>query len=123
MTRAVARIVAGRQKKLYMGNLDSKRDWGYAKDYVKAMWLMLQQDEPDDYAIATGQANSLQDFVVEVFSNLGLNWEDHVQVDQSLYRPTDIALSCGNATKAQEKLGWKAKYDMRDVAHMMVDAV
>lgn len=116
-------IARGKSQFLYLGNTSIKRDWGWAPEYVEAMYRMLQQDEPDDYAIATGQANSLQDFVVEVFSYLGLNWEDHVQVDQSLYRPTDIALSCGNAAKAQEKLGWKAKYDMRDVAHMMVDAV
>ena len=116
-------IARGKSQTLYLGNTLIKRDWGWAPEYVEAMYRMLQQDDPDDYAIATGQANSLQDFVVEVFNYLGLNWQDHVQVDQSLYRPTDIAISCGNATKAHEKLGWKAKYDMRDVAHMMVDAI
>ncbi|NEP55267.1 MAG: NAD-dependent epimerase/dehydratase family protein, partial [Moorea sp. SIO3C2] len=116
-------IARGKSQTLYLGNTSIQRDWGWAPEYVDAMYRMLQQEEPDDYAIATGQANSLNDFVIAVFQYLGLNWEDHVQVDQSLYRPTDISLSCGNATKAHEKLGWKAKYDMRDVAQMMVDAV
>lgn len=116
-------IARGKSQTLYLGNTSIQRDWGWAPEYVDAMYLMLQQDEPDDYAIATGQTNSLHDFVIAVFSYLGLNWEDHVQVDESLYRPTEITVSCGNATKAQEKLGWKAKYAMRDVAHMMVDAI
>ncbi|MEM9215064.1 MAG: GDP-mannose 4,6-dehydratase [Cyanobacteria bacterium P01_F01_bin.150] len=120
---AASEIARGKSQILYLGNTSIQRDWGWAPEYVDAMYRMLQQDEPDDYAIATGQSNSLQDFVAAVFSCLGLNWEDHVQVDQNLYRPTDIAVSCGNATKAQEKLGWKAKYTMRDVAQMMVDAV
>ena len=116
-------IARGKSQTLYLGTTSIQRDWGWAPEYVDAMYRMLQQDEPDDYAIATGQATSLQDFVVEVFSYLGLNWQDHVQVDETLYRPTDIAISCGNANKAQEKLEWKAKHDMRDVAHMMVDAI
>lgn len=116
-------IARGKSQTLYLGNTSIQRDWGWAPEYVDAMYLMLQQDKPDDYAIATGQTNSLHDFVIAVFSYLGLNWEDHVQVDESLYRPTEITVSCGNATKAQEKLGWKAKYAMRDVAHMMVDAI
>lgn len=120
---AASEIARGKNKTLFLGNTSIQRDWGWAPEYVDAMYRMLQQDEPDDYAIATGQANSLHDFVIAVFSYLGLNWEEHVQVDQSLYRPTDISRSCGNAAKAHEKLGWKAKYDMRDVAHMMVDAI
>lgn len=120
---AASEIARGKSQTLYLGNTSIQRDWGWAPEYVDAMYRMLQQDEPDDYAIATGQTNSLQDFVVEVFNYLGLNWQDHVQVDHNLYRPTDIAISCGNATKAKENLGWQAKYTMHDVAHMMVDAI
>ena len=123
IARTASEIARGKPQTLYLGNTSIQRDWGWAPEYVDAMYRMLQQDEPDDYAIATGQTNSLHDFVIAVFRYLGLNWEDHVQIDESLYRPTEIAISCGNATKAHEKLGWKAKYTMRDVAHMMVDAI
>lgn len=116
-------IAQGKENRLYLGNTSIRRDWGWAPDYVEAMYQMLQQDEPEDYAIATGKASSLEDFVDEVFSHLGLRWQDYVQVDPALLRPTDIAVSCGDATKAKEKLGWQAKYDMRAVAQMMVDAV
>ncbi|MGB3492413.1 MAG: GDP-mannose 4,6-dehydratase, partial [Elainellaceae cyanobacterium] len=91
-------------------------------DYVEAMYQMLQYEKPDDYVIATGQANRLQDFVEEVFNYLDLDWEKHVDVDKSLFRPTDIAVSCGNPSKAQQKLGWQAKHTMQDIARMMVDA-
>ena len=116
-------IAQGKSQTLYLGNTSIRRDWGWAPEYVEAMYLMLQQDEPDDYAIATGHATSLEDFVNEVFHYLGLNWHDHVSVDKSLFRPTDIAVSCGNTQKAQDQLGWKAKYDMKAVAQMMVDAM
>ncbi|NEQ98445.1 MAG: GDP-mannose 4,6-dehydratase [Cyanothece sp. SIO2G6] len=116
-------IAQGKESTLYLGNTSIRRDWGWAPDYVEAMYQMLQQDTPDDYAIATGKANSLEDFVDAVFRHLGLRWQDHVQVDAGLLRPTDIAVSCGDATKAKEKLGWQAKYDMQAVAQMMVDAI
>ncbi|MEL6223177.1 MAG: GDP-mannose 4,6-dehydratase [Cyanobacteria bacterium J06627_8] len=116
-------ISRGKNIKLYLGNTSIQRDWGWAPEYIEAMYLMLQHAEPDDYVIATGQTSSLQDFVAEVFAYLGLDWKDHVEVDQSLFRPTDIAFSGGDASKAQTKLGWQAKYLMKDVAHMMVDAV
>jgi len=115
-------IAQGKAQTLYLGNTEIQRDWGWAPDYVEAMYRILQQDHPDDYTIATGQMNSLHDFVVAVFDYLGLDWEKHVETDSTLFRPTDIAISCGNPAKASEKLGWQAKYAMRDVARMMVDA-
>jgi GDPmannose 4,6-dehydratase len=116
-------ILRGKNVKLYLGNTSIQRDWGWAPEYVEAMHLILQQDDPDDYVIATGQTNSLEEFVAEVFAYLGLNWQDHVEIDKSLFRPTDIAVSGGDASKAHTKLGWQAKYAMKDVAHMMVDAL
>jgi GDPmannose 4,6-dehydratase len=116
-------IAAGKIDKLCLGNISIQRDWGWSPEYVEAMYLMLQQDCPDDYVIATGASHKLEEFVAEVFSYLGLNWREYVEVDSSLFRPTDIAVSQGNAAKAKEKLGWQAKYSMRDVAHLMVDAV
>ncbi|HEY9698530.1 MAG TPA: GDP-mannose 4,6-dehydratase [Trichocoleus sp.] len=116
-------IARGQDKKLYLGNISIQRDWGWSPEYVEAMYLMLQQEQPDDFVIATGVANALEEFVIEVFAYLGLDWREHVEVDKSLYRPTDIAVSRGNATKAKECLGWQAKYTMKDIAQMMVDAV
>ena len=116
------RIANGSQERLSLGNIDVQRDWGWAPEYVEAMWLMLQQDEPDDYVIGTGETNSLKDFVKTVFSILGLNWEDHVDLNPELLRPTDIMVSKANPAKAIEKLGWKAKHKMADVARMMVEA-
>lgn len=115
-------IAQGKPEKLFLGDISIQRDWGWSPEYVEAMYLMLQQEQPDDYVIATGQTNRLEDFVMEVFSYVGLNWQDHVEVDRSLFRPTDIAVSWGDASKAKQKLGWQAKYTMKDVAHMMVDA-
>lgn len=115
-------IAQGKSEKLFLGDISIQRDWGWSPEYVKAMYLMLQQEQPDDYVIATGQMNQLENFVAEVFAHVGLNWQDHVEIDRSLFRPTDIAVSWGNATKSKQKLGWQAKYTMRDVAHMMVDA-
>ncbi|MBF2048269.1 MAG: GDP-mannose 4,6-dehydratase [Leptolyngbya sp. IPPAS B-1204] len=116
-------IANGKFEKLYLGNIEIQRDWGWSPEYVEAMYRMLQQDQPDDFVIATGQTSSLQAFVAEVFAYLGLDWQDHVEIDKSLYRPTDIAVSCGDASKAKQRLGWQARYTMKDIAHMMVDAV
>ena len=116
------RIAQGSKEKLYLGNISVKRDWGWAQEYVEAMWLMLQQEQPDDYVIATGVSCSLEEFVAQSFNCLGLNWRDYVVSDPKLLRPTDIAISQGNPTKAREKLGWQAQYDMHDVVKMMVEA-
>ncbi|MDJ0557192.1 MAG: GDP-mannose 4,6-dehydratase [Microcoleaceae cyanobacterium MO_207.B10] len=118
----VCRIANGSQEKLHLGNISVKRDWGWAPEYVEAMYLMLQQDEADDYVIATGQSYALEDFVVQAFTAVGLNWENYVEVDRSLYRPTDISVGRGNPAKAAEKLGWKAHFQMPDVVRMMVEA-
>ncbi|MEB3281106.1 MAG: GDP-mannose 4,6-dehydratase [Lyngbya sp.] len=119
---SACRIAAGSEEKLYLGNISVQRDWGWAPEYVEAMYKMLQHDEPDDYVIATGQTSSLQDFVAEAFTCVGLNWEDYVETDQSLYRPTDIAVGRANPVKAKAKLGWEAQYKLRDVVRMMVEA-
>lgn len=122
ITMAVARIVAGRQKKLYMGNLDSKRDWGYAKDYVKAMWLMLQQDQPEDYVIATGETHTVQEFLEQAFGYVNLNWEDYVEFDERYLRPAEVDLLIGDSTKAQQKLGWKPSITFDQLVAIMVEA-
>jgi GDPmannose 4,6-dehydratase len=115
--------IASRQlDKLRLGNLAVHRDWGWAPEYVEAMWLMLQQEKMDDYVIATGETNGLTDFVAEVFSAVGLDWKDHVENDDSLMRPSDIEKSYANPAKADRNLGWKARYRMRDVARLMVEA-
>jgi len=119
---AVSRIAQGSQEKLYLGNVDIKRDWGWAPEYVEAMYKILQQEEPDDYVIATGESYTLEEFVVAAFDSVGLNWQDYVITDRSLFRPTDLAISRGNPTKAREKLGWQAQYKMPDVVRMMVQA-
>ncbi|WP_293064242.1 GDP-mannose 4,6-dehydratase [Okeania sp. SIO2B3] len=117
----VCKIANGSNEKLHLGNISVQRDWGWAPEYVEAMYLMLQQDEPDDYVIATGESYPLQDFVIEAFATVGLNWQNYVEVDQSLYRPTDISLGRANPIKAKEKLEWKAQYKMPDVVRMMVE--
>jgi GDPmannose 4,6-dehydratase len=122
ITRAVARIKAALQDKVYLGNLESKRDWGYAKEYVEAMWLMLQQDEPDDYVIATGEAHSVQEFLQEAFSYVGLDWREHVEIDPWYYRPAEVDLLVGDASKAKRKLGWEPRTRFRELVHLMVDA-
>ncbi len=119
---AVARILRKEQEKLTLGNLDAKRDWGYAKEYVQAMWLMLQQDEPDDYVIATGETHSVKEFLQEAFSHAGLDWEKHVRIDESLYRPAEVDLLVGDATRAREKLGWQPKVKFKELVRLMVDA-
>ena len=122
ITRAVARIKAGLQDKLYLGNLDAKRDWGYAKEYVEAMWLMLQQERPDDYVIATGETHSVREFLEEAFSHVGLDWHDYVEIDPKYYRPSEVDLLVGDARKAKRTLQWEAKTTFRKLALLMVDA-
>ncbi len=122
ITRAVARIVAGQQKKLYMGNLDSKRDWGYAKDYVEAMWLMLQQENPDDYVIATGETHSVREFLELAFGYVNLNWQDYVAFDERYLRPAEVDLLIGDPTKAMKKLGWSPSVTFKDLVSLMVEA-
>ncbi len=122
ITRAVARIVAGKQKELYLGNLDSKRDWGYAKDYVKAMWLMLQKEQPDDYVIATGETYSIRQFLDIAFDYVNLDWNDYVKFDQRYLRPAEVDLLIGDPTKAKEKLGWQQSVTFEELVKLMVDA-
>ena len=122
ITRAVARIVAGLQDKIYMGNLDSKRDWGYAKDYVKAMWLMLQQETPDDYVIATGETHSVKEFLEIAFSYVNLNWQDHVAFDKRYLRPAEVDLLIGDPTKATPNLAWDSSITFTELVQLMVDA-
>ncbi len=122
ITRAVARIVAGTQQKLYLGNLDSKRDWGYAKDYVKAMWLMLQQERPDDYVIATGETYSIKEFLDIAFGHVNLNWQDYVAFDPRYLRPAEVDLLIGDPSKAKTKLGWQPSVDFEGLVKLMVNA-
>ena len=121
ITRAVANIVKGNQNKLYMGNLDSQRDWGYAKDYVKAIWLILQQDEPDDYVIATGQTHSIREFLTIAFEHVNLNWQDYVVFDERYLRPVEVDLLIGDPTKAKTKLGWEPSISFEELVHLMVE--
>lgn len=122
ITRAVARIKAGVQDKLYLGNLDAKRDWGFAGDYVEAQWLILQQDEPDDYVIATGETHTVREFCERAFGRVGLNYEDYVEVDPRYYRPTEVDLLIGDPSRAEKKLDWKPKVTFEGLVDMMVDA-
>lgn len=120
--KTACRIAAGRCEKLQLGNISIARDWGLAPEYVDAMWLMLQQDSPGDYVIATGETNTLKDFVVETFTQLGLEWQDHVATDPSLVRPSEIMVSRGNPEKAHRELGWRAQQRMKDVIRIMISA-
>ena len=122
ITRAVAHIKAGLQDKLYLGNLDAKRDWGYAKEYVEAMWLMLQQDKPDDYVVATGETHSIREFLDVAFGHAGLDWKKYVEIDQRYYRPAEVDLLIGDYSKAKKQLGWEPKTKFVDLAKLMVDA-
>ena len=122
ITRAVAHIQAGLQKKLYLGNLDAKRDWGYAPDFVEAMWLMLQADEPADYVVATGEAHSVRDFLELAFHRVGLDWADYVEIDPRYFRPAEVDVLLGDATKARDELGWRAKVRFEELVQIMVDA-
>lgn len=121
ITRAATRISLGLQDKLYLGNLEAKRDWGHAADYVEAMWLMLQHDEPDDFVIATGEAHSVRTFVEKVFDSLSLDWQDHVVIDPRYFRPTEVAYLLGDPTKAQVKLGWAPKVTIDGLVARMVE--
>ncbi len=122
VTDAVARIKQGKQKELRLGNIDAKRDWGFAGDYVEAMWLMLQQDQPDDYVIATGHTTTVRDMCKIAFSHVGLNHEDHVVIDPKFFRPAEVDILLGNPAKAKAKLGWEAKTSLETLITMMVDA-
>jgi GDPmannose 4,6-dehydratase len=122
ITRAVSHIQAGLQKKLYLGNLEAKRDWGYAKEYVEAMWLMLQQNEPDDYVIATNETHSIREFLDVSFGHAGLDWKEYVEIDPRYYRPTEVDLLIGDASKAKKQLGWEPKTKFVDLVKLMVDA-
>ncbi|HMP73645.1 MAG TPA: GDP-mannose 4,6-dehydratase [Kiritimatiellia bacterium] len=122
ITDGVARIKLGQWKELRMGNLDAKRDWGFAGDYVEAMWLMLQQDQPDDFVIATGKTYSVREFCEMAFSRAGLNWQDHIVIDPKFLRPAEVDLLLGNPAKAKAKLGWEPKVDLQGLVDMMVDA-
>jgi GDPmannose 4,6-dehydratase len=122
ITNAVARIKCGLDTKLKIGNLDAKRDWGFAGDYVEAMWLMLQQDSPDDFVVATGETHSVKDFVIEAFYYAGLNWEKYVEVDKNLLRPNEVDILLGDSSKALNILKWKPKVDFKQLVRMMIDA-
>ena len=122
ITRAVARIKAGMQNKLYLGNLDAKRDWGYAKEYVAAMWLMLQQEQPADYVIATGETHSVREFLTEAFSYAGLDWQKYVELDEKYLRPAEVDLLVGDASKARQVLHWQPSTNFKDLVRLMVDA-
>jgi GDPmannose 4,6-dehydratase len=122
ITRAIGRIVAGEQKELYLGNLDAKRDWGFAGDFVEGMWRMLQQDTPDDYVLATGETHSVREFLDVAFKRVDLRWKDYVRYDEKYARPTEVDLLLGDASKAQRVLGWEPKVGFEELVHMMVEA-
>jgi GDPmannose 4,6-dehydratase len=122
ITRAATRIREGLQDKLFLGNLDAKRDWGYAKDYVEAMWLMLQQDEPDDFVIATGETHSVQEFLELTFKEVGLPWREYVEMDPRYLRPSEVDLLLGDASKTKQKLGWQPKTSFNELVRIMVES-
>ena len=122
ITRAVGRIKEGLQKKLYLGNLDAKRDWGFAGDYVEAMWRMLQHSEPGDFVVATGEAYSVREFLEEAFSRVDLNWEKYVEIDPTYFRPTEVDYLLGDSGKARKALNWEPRTGFRQLVHMMVDS-
>jgi len=122
ITMGLARILAGKQNKIFLGNLEAKRDWGYAPEYVEAMWLMMQRDEPEDYVIGTGEAHSVKEFLEEAFSYGGLNWREYLEVDPRYFRPTEVELLVADALKARDKLGWQPKVTFKELVRIMVDA-
>lgn len=122
ITRAVARIKAGLQKKLFLGNLDAKRDWGYAPEYVEAMWMMLQQEKPDDYVVATGETHSVREFLDLAFAHVDLDPDQFVEIDPRYYRPAEVDILIGDASKAKKQLGWQPKTTFKDLVHIMTDA-
>jgi GDPmannose 4,6-dehydratase len=122
ITRAAAHIKLGLQDKLFMGNLDAKRDWGYAKEYVEAMWLMLQQPEGDDYVVATNETHTIRECLDVAFGRLGLDWHKHVEIDPRYYRPAEVELLIGDYSKAKRKMGWEPKTKFKELIELMVDA-
>lgn len=122
ITNAVAKIKLGMQKELHLGNLEAQRDWGHAQDYVRAMWLMLQQKKPEDFVIATGETHSVREFAEEAFKVVGLDWKDYIKTDQRLLRPLDVSILCGNAQKARKVLGWKPTIEFKKLVEVMVKA-
>ena len=122
ITRAVAKISKGSNEKLYLGNLDAIRDWGYAKEYVESMWLMLQQTKSDDYVVATGYGATVRDFAQAAFEHVGLNYKDYIELDKRYIRPTEVDALVGDPSKAEKVLGWKAKTQWKELAELMVDA-
>lgn len=122
ITKAAARIKLGLQQDLFLGNLDAKRDWGYAGDYVEAMWLMLQQEQPDDYVVATGETHTVREFLEVAFGHLDLDWQRYVKIDPRYFRPTEVDLLIGDPSKARRQLGWKPTVGFHQLAVMMVEA-
>jgi GDPmannose 4,6-dehydratase len=123
ITRGVAAILAKKQEKIYLGNLEAKRDWGYAPEYVKAMWLMMQAEEPDDYVVATGETHTVKDFVVEAFRLVGiLNWQDYIGVDPRYYRPQEVNLLKGDYGKAKKNLNWQPRVTFKELVRIMLEA-
>ena len=121
ITRAATRIKLGLQESIYLGNLEARRDWGYAREYVEMMWLMLQQDQPDDYVVATNETHSVKEFCQETFGLLGLDWEKHVKYDQRYERPAEVELLIGDPAKARRQLGWEPKVRFKELVKIMVD--
>lgn len=122
ISRGVANILAGKQEKIYLGNIESKRDWGYAPEYVEAMWKMLQLDKPEDFVLATNETHSVKEFLDEAFSYVGLKWENHVEIKKQLFRPTEVDVLMGDPAKAKELLGWEPKTKFKDLVRLLVDA-
>ena len=122
ITRGIAGIIAGKEKKIYLGNLEAKRDWGYAPDYVEAMWMMLQQDRPQDYVIGTGETHSVREFLEEVFNYAGLDWKEYVEIDSRYFRPTEVELLLADSSKARKELGWSPRITFKELVKIMVDS-
>jgi GDPmannose 4,6-dehydratase len=122
VTRGIAAILSGHEQKVYLGNLDARRDWGHAPEYVEAMWRMLQADQPSDYVIATGEMHTVREFVESAFSAVGLDWKSYVEIDSRYFRPTEVDELCGDASKATTELGWRPTTTFRDLVRIMVNA-
>lgn len=122
ITRAIPHLLSGKEQYLYLGNLDARRDWGFSPEYVECMWQMLQQEEPDDYVVGTGETHSVREFLHEAFSYAGLSVDDHVRIDTKYFRPTEVEVLIADARKSEEKLGWKPKVTFSDLVRIMVDA-
>jgi GDPmannose 4,6-dehydratase len=122
ITRGLAAILTGTESKLYLGNLDARRDWGYAPEYVEAMWLMLQQDRPDDYVVATGETHSVREFAELAFRNVGLDWAEYVEIDPRYFRPTEVDVLCGDASRARQELGWVPRTSFPELVRIMLAA-